>query len=494
MTASAPLLSMVGIGKSYPGARVLDGVDLALRAGEVHVLLGANGAGKSTLMKILCGQVPADEGAIELDGAAIRPDSPRAAEQLGILCIHQELNLVPGLTVADNVFLGHEPTRRGLIDTAAMRATTRELLGRLRARIDPDARVGALSVAEQQLVEIARALRQRPRVLVMDEPTASLSDREIDALFAVVRQLVADGVAVVFISHRMPEIFAIGHRVTVLRDGRSVGSHPVADVDAAALVRLMVGRAPDLQFPARAASPGEEVLRVEGLAGGKLQPVTLSVRAGEVLGIAGVVGAGRTELLRALFGADPPAAGRVLVGGRAIARRGPAGAIAAGLGFVTEDRTRLGRVLPRGVGENITLAAVRRAFISLGEERGVARGFLSRLSIRATSPAQPVGELSGGNQQKAVLARWIHRGSRVLLLDEPTRGIDVAAKAEIYQLIGELVDAGAAVILVSSELPELLALSDRIAVLHQGHLAAVLDRAEATHERVLGLALGHAAA
>ncbi|HUS64970.1 MAG TPA: sugar ABC transporter ATP-binding protein, partial [Kofleriaceae bacterium] len=335
---TGPLLSMAGIGKSYPGARVLDGVDLARRAGEVHVLLGANGAGKSTLMKILCGQVAADEGTIELDGAAIRPDSPRAAEQLGILCIHQELNLVPGLTVADNVFLGHEPTRRGLIDAAAMRATTRELLGRLRAQIDPDARVGALSVAEQQLVEIAKALRQRPRVLVMDEPTASLSDREIDALFAVVRQLVADGVAIVFISHRMPEIFAIGHRVTVLRDGRSVGSHPVADVDAAALVRLMVGRAPDLQFPARAASPGEEVLRVEGLAGGRLQPVTLSVRAGEVLGVAGVVGAGRTELLNLIYGAHPKAGGTVSVDSKPQTFRHTSDAIRAGVVLCPEDR------------------------------------------------------------------------------------------------------------------------------------------------------------
>jgi ribose transport system ATP-binding protein len=493
---SAPLLRMRGIGKSFPGARVLDGVDLTLTAGEVHVLLGANGAGKSTLMKILCGQHEADEGTIELDGRVVRPTSPIAAERLGILCIHQELSLVPGLSVAANIFLGHEPCRWGRLDRVAMERTSRELLGRLRATIDPRRPAGSLAVAEQQLVEIARALRQRPRVLVMDEPTAALSDREVEALFAVVRSLKADGVSIVYISHRMTEIFELGDRVTVLRDGRSVGCFPIAEVDATTLIRHMIGRTPDPPRRAHRTGIGAPALQLEGIQRPGLGPVTLTVHAGEVVGLGGLVGAGRTEVARAIFGADPIEAGRVVVAGRPLRGRGPAEAIAAGVGFLTEDRKRLGLVLPRSLGENLTLAglaAVTRAgWIPLARERNLVRGFVDRLGIRATGGAQRIVELSGGNQQKVVLARWIQRGCRVLLLDEPTRGIDVGAKAEIYRLIDELVDQGVAILLISSDLPELLALSDRVAVMSAGRVVDVLAAQDASQERVLSLACGGA--
>ena len=495
MAAADPIVRMTGVCKRFPGVQALQDAELEVLPGEVHVLLGENGAGKSTLMKILCGQYQQGGGSVHLAGAEIRPASPLEAERLGLVMIHQELNLVPGLSDAENIYLGHEPTRGGLITGQALRDGSRELLDRLGSGVDPAARVDSLSVAEQQLVEIARALRERARVLVMDEPTAALSDVEIEALFGVIRSLCADGVAVIYISHRMREIFAIGDRVTVMRDGRTVGVRRVAAADPDELIRLMVGRSIAEQIPKRTVAIGEPVLEVEGLArAGVLAPITLSVRSGEILGVAGLMGSGRTDLARAIFGADAADRGTVRVDGRPLARRSPAASIAAGVGFLTEDRKRQGLVLQCTVAESITLTTlddfVRLGLLDLAAERERAGALVERLRIRAASIDQRTVDLSGGNQQKVVLARWLAARCRVLLFDEPTRGIDVGAKAEIYDLIGELVEQGVAVVLISSEMPELIGLADRVAVMHEGTLQGILDRSEVTPERILELALG----
>jgi ribose transport system ATP-binding protein len=493
--ASEPILRMEGICKRFPGVQALADVHLEVRPGEVHVLLGENGAGKSTLMKVLCGQVAADAGTVTFAGRAIRPASPLEAERLGLVMIHQEFNLIHGLTVAENVFLGHEPTHAGLIRADVMRERSRELLARLRCCVHPDATVAGLSVAEQQLVEIARALRQRARLLVMDEPTAALSDAETAALFEVIRSLCGGGVPVIYISHRMRDIFAVGDRVTVMRDGRTVATRDVRGSEMTELIRLMVGRPVAEQIPKRQVPIGEVVLEVEGLArAGAAARITLAVRSGEILGVGGLMGSGRTELARAIFGADPTAGGTVRVSGRPLARRGPAASIAAGVGFITEDRKRQGLVLRRSVAENITLTCLdetaRWGVLNLGAERRRARALVDRLHIRTASLDQEAASLSGGNQQKVVVARALAARCRVLLFDEPTRGIDVAAKAEIYDLIGELVEQGVAVVLITSELPELIGLADRVAVMHEGALQGILARGEATQERIMQLALG----
>jgi len=495
MTASAPLLRMHGVCKRFPGVQALRDAGLEVLPGEVHVLLGENGAGKSTLMKILCGQYRADAGDVVLAGESIAPATPVDAERHGLVMIHQELNLVPGLTVAENVFLGHEPTSGGLIHGEAMREGARELLRRLRCEVQPDTPVAELSVAEQQLVEIARALRDKARLLVMDEPTAALSDAEIEALFEVIRSVCRDGVPVIYISHRLKEIFAVGDRVTVMRDGRTVGTREVAETDVSELIHLMVGRTIAEQIPKREARVGEPVLEVEGVArSGVLSPVTLAVCAGEILGVAGLMGSGRTELARAIFGADPADSGTIQVAGHALSGHHPGASIAAGLGFLTEDRKQQGLLLQRSVTENITLTTLDDdatfGVLDLGAERQRAQGMVDRLRIRTASLDQEAVNLSGGNQQKVVLARWLAARCKVLLFDEPTRGVDVGAKAEIYELIGELVDHGVAVVLISSELPELIGLADRVAVMHEGSLQSILPRAEATQERIMQLALG----
>ncbi len=494
MTDPAPLLKMSGICKRFPGVQALQDATLGVVPGEVHVLLGENGAGKSTLMKVLCGQYAADDGSISFAGQSIAPESPIEAERLGLVMIHQELNLIPGLTVAENIFLGHEPTSGGFILGDIMRETSGELLGRVRCEVDPDEPVAHLSVAEQQLVEIARALKEEARLLVMDEPTAALADHEIEALFEVIRGLGREGVPVIYISHRMREIFAIGDRVTVMRDGHTVGTREVRETDVNELIRLMVGRTIDEQIAKREVEIGKPVLEVDGLAReGRLSPISFSVGAGEILGIAGLMGSGRTELARAIFGADPVDGGTVKVGGTALRGNDPAASIAAGLGFLTEDRKQQGLVLQLSVGENITLTSLdelsRHGFIDIAAEHERAGALVEKLDIRATSLDQEAMNLSGGNQQKVVLARWLAAGCQVLLFDEPTRGIDVGAKAEIYELIGELVERGVAVVLISSEMPELLGLADRIAVMHEGSLQGVLPRTEATQERIMELAL-----
>jgi len=488
------VLRMRDVWKAFPGVQALRGAELEVRAGEVHVLLGENGAGKSTLMRVLCGQHAADRGRVELDGKEIAPATPRDAASLGLVMIHQELNLVDQLSVAENLFLGSEPRRLGLIDARQMRYETAGLLARLRSRLDPDARVGALSIAQQQLVEIAKALRTTPRVLVMDEPSAALADSEIAALFAIIRSLCGQGVAVVYISHRMKEIFEIGQRVTVMRDGQTIGTHEVAEIDGDRLIQMMVGRPIAERIPKRHAPLGPELLRVDGLrvAGGA--PLTLAVRAGEILGVGGLVGSGRTELARCIFGATPLEAGRVFVAERPLARPSPDAAIAAGIGFVTEDRKHLGLMLGRSVAENITVTdlrpVLRGGLLDRKLERAHVGEWIERLRIRVASPEQQVMLLSGGNQQKVVIAKWLAARCRVLLLDEPTRGIDVGAKAEVYEMIGELVGQGVAILLISSDLPELLGLADRVAVMHEGRLQGILPQVEATQEAVMRLALG----
>jgi ribose transport system ATP-binding protein len=485
---------MSAIDKHFPGVQALSQADLEVLPGEVHVLLGENGAGKSTLMKILCGQYASDSGEAVFEGSVIQPTGPLEAERLGLVMIHQELNLVPGLTAAENIYLGHEPTTAGLIGDRAMSDGARELLARLRCEIDPDAPVSRLSVAEQQLVEIARALQRKARLLVMDEPSAALSETEIDALFGVIRDLVGGGVPVIYISHRMPEIFAIGDRVTVMRDGRTVGTREVSDTDVAELISLMVGRTIADRVPKRDVTLGGVVLEIEGLSGPELPgPVDLSLREGEILGLAGLMGSGRTALARAIFGADPTDGGTIIVAGQELSGHGPAESIAAGMGFLTEDRKQQGLVLQCTVTENISLTSLdgvsHAGVIDLAAETDLARTEVDRLRIRVASLDQELVNLSGGNQQKVVLARWLAAQCRVLLFDEPTRGIDVGAKDEIYELIGELVEHGVAILLISSEMPELMGLSDRVAVMHEGVLQGILPRAEATQERIMELAL-----
>ena len=424
----------------------------------------------------------------------LRPRARSKPKRLGLVMIHQELNLIPGLNVAENIFLGHEPTRGGFIRGDVMRTRSEELLRRVRCEVDPDTPVARLSVAEQQLVEIARALKEEARLLVMDEPTAALADHEIEALFEVIRGLGREGVPVIYISHRMREIFAIGDRVTVMRDGRTVGTREVQKTDVNELIQLMVGRTIDEQIAKREVEIGEPVLEVDGLTReGTLSPISISVGAGEILGIAGLMGSGRTELARAIFGADPVDAGTVKVGGTTLPGNDPAASIAAGLGFLTEDRKQQGLVLQLSVGENITLTSLnefsRHGLLDLAAERERAGELVEKLHIRATSLDQETMNLSGGNQQKVVLARWLAAGCRVLLFDEPTRGIDVGAKAEIYELIGELVERGVAVVLISSEMSELLGLADRVAVMHEGALQGILNRSEASQERIMELAL-----
>jgi ribose transport system ATP-binding protein len=466
-----PVLQMRGISKRYPGARALDNASLDVRAGEVHIVLGENGAGKSTLMKILSGAVRADSGEILLDGHPVELSSPLKARRLGISTIYQELSLVPHLSVAENIFLGKTPTRWvGVVDRGRMRAEARRILDGLGVSIDCDAPVNSLRLAQQQMVEVARALSDDARLLVMDEPTSALSQREVGELFATIARLISKGVAVVYISHRMDEVFQIGHRVTVLRDGTHVATRNIADVTAA------------------------ELLRVDRLHGGGLEDISLVLRRGEILGIAGLVGAGRSRLARALVGADSVADRRIVMRGKAIRIDSPADAARAGIGFLPEDRKQQGLVLRLSVERNMSLshlgALARFGVLNRLKERGEADASIASLRIRTPGPDQLVLNLSGGNQQKVVLAKWLAAHAEVLIFDEPTRGIDVAARQEIYLLMNRLVEKGAALIMISSDLPEVLGMSDRILVMRRGRVVRELAAAEATDANVLQAALG----
>jgi ribose transport system ATP-binding protein len=501
---SAPVLEMRGISKRFPGVVALDGVDLTLGAGDVHMLLGENGAGKSTLMKILSGAYRKDAGEIRMNGRVVEIGSPRDALALGIRVIYQDLNLVPQLSVAENIYLGAMPTRApGVVDWRTLNQQTSQLLDDLGMALDPRTRVRRLGLAQQQMVEIAKALRNvgagfqaspGAGILVMDEPTSALTSREVGQLFSLIERLASRGVAIVYITHRLDEVFRIGHRVTVLRDGRLVATHPLEDVNVSALVKLMANRDLTEHFPKTRARRGPELLRVDGVSRrGALSDVSFALHAGEVLGIAGLLGAGRTELARVIAGADPCEAGRVVVDGRRVRFRGPADAIARGIGLLPEDRKAHGLVAALTVARNIALPhearIARLGVLGRRSEAMLARPIVDELRVKAT-PTQEVRLLSGGNQQKVVLAKWLAGDVRIFIFDEPTRGIDVGAKAEIYNLMNRLTARGAGIIMISSELPELLGMSDRILVMHRGRIQAEIDAADATEARVLSAALG----
>ncbi len=508
MSPSAPaegevVIAAVGIGKSFPGTRALDGVNLTVRAGRLLALLGENGAGKSTLMNILAGVFPPDEGTIQLEGRDVRFANPQEAQSAGIGIVFQELSLIPYLTVAENLFLGREPlTAAGLIDTRRLLADSTALLRRLDLAVDPTALVADLRIGQQQLVEIARAVSAQARVLILDEPTSSLSGHEVEVLHGLIEDLKRRGVALIYITHKFEELAAICEDVAILRDGRLVGEALFRDLTREAMVRLMAGRETKELLQKTPHPPGDELLRATGLSltGGEVgrrflvENVSLSLRRGEVLGVFGLVGAGRTELLEALFGLHAERmTGELLIEGRPERFRSPADAIAAGLALAPEDRKRDGLVLPMSVAANASLASLqhtlRAGFVSESREAEHIQPYIDRFRIKLASIAQSVVDLSGGNQQKVILAKWLATAPKILLLDEPTRGIDVNAKREIYAFIDELARAGLGLIVVSSELPEVLALSDRVLVLREGRLSAEFSRAEATPERVLHAAL-----
>ena len=496
--AAPPALRMRGIRKSFPGVIALDAVDLEVRQGEVHVLLGENGAGKSTLMKILSGAIRSDAGEIELVGRRVEIEGPAHAEALGIRIIYQEFNLVPQLSAAENIFLGKEPTHRlGLVDRKRLNRDAARRLEGLGVRIDPARPVQELGVAQQQMVEVAKALHGDVRLLIMDEPTSALTASEIDTLFAAIQGLTAQGVAVVYISHRLEEVERIGTRVTVLRDGKHVATHRVGEVSLAGLIRLMANRELKEHYPKRRVPRGEELLRVEGLRGGLLHDVAFSLHRGEVVGLTGLLGAGRTEVARAITGAEPPAEGRVTIKGKAARLRAPRDAIRRGVGFLPEDRKTQGLVLGRSVTENLALPSTPRlspfGWMDGAAEAALAAREVQDLRIRTPSLEQKVVYLSGGNQQKVVLGKWLAAEMDVLVMDEPTRGIDVAAKVEIYEEMNRLTAKGAGILMISSELPELLGMSDRILVMRRGRIVAEMDAAGVSQEQVLRAALGQPA-
>jgi ABC-type sugar transport system ATPase subunit len=487
------LLSVAGVTKAFPGVRALDAVDFTLERGEIHALLGENGAGKSTLIKILGGAVVPDRGELRLEDHPLPQGDPLAARRRGLSIVYQEHTLVPDLSAAENIFLGRERGRPFLRRGEMLRAAQERLDG-LGAHVPAGAHVGRLSVAQQQLVEIARALEGDSKLLILDEPTAPLSGPEVEVLFGVLRGLRARGLGIVYISHRLEEVFALADRVTVLRDGRRIASAAVRDVDRAGLIRWMVGRDVSEEFPPRTPSPGPVVLEVRQLSClPRFNEASFSVRQGEIVGLAGLVGAGRTSVALALFGALP-AHGEVLLAGRPVRFRSPAEAIDAGIGYVTEDRKARGLFSLMGAGENMTITALRafarRGLLSLTRERAAAAVAARDFDVRAAHLGQRAATLSGGNQQKLLLARYLMAPRRLLILDEPTRGIDVGAKAEIYALMGRLAAQGLAILMISSELPEVLGMSDRVVVMHEGRTRGELPRAHATPEAVMELATG----
>ena len=507
-TRNSELLQMRSITKTFPGVRALDGVTFDLHKGEIHALVGENGAGKSTLMKVLGGVYPHPEygGELLIEGQPIRFGGVRDAERAGIAVIYQELSLIKEMTVGENIFLGREPSKWGVIRWEELYRRARKLLDSLNLEIDVHTPIRNLGIGQQQLVEIAKALSQDARILVLDEPTAALTDTEVKTLFGILNRLRSNGVGMIYISHKLGEVFQLSDRITVLRDGKTVGTNPTSEWSEASVIARMVGREVGDIFPTVDHAHGEVIFEVENMSvedpdvpGKKLvENVSFSVHKGEVLGIAGLMGAGRSDLLMAIFGAHAGSkTGVVKVGGKPVHISGPADAIKQGIGFVTEDRKRFGLVLDQTILSNMTLAGLRRIsgrFItSIDAESAAGERAMRELRVKANSVFTIAGTLSGGNQQKIVLAKWLLTNPRVLFLDEPTRGIDVGAKQEIYTQINALAKTGLAIVLVSSELPEVLGLSDRILVLHEGRMTGQFTRATATPEAVMACATGHAA-
>jgi rhamnose transport system ATP-binding protein len=493
------LLDATAITKSFAGVQALRGVSFELRSGEVHALLGENGAGKSTLIKIITGAETADSGTLTVDGHPVLHNSPAGAHALGIAAVYQQPALFPDLTVEENIALALESAgvwRR--IDWRARRQQARELLERCGAEISPERRVGTLSMPEQQLVEIAKAIGARARILILDEPTASLTDREVERLFRVIATLRTEGAGIIYISHRLDEVAVIADRVTVLRDGQTIATRDLKDVDRAELVRLMVGRDIHAIFPKRDVPIGEIALEVRNLGcrAAGIHDITFEVRCGEILGIAGLVGSGRTELAETLFGLTPADDGVILLRGAEARIDSPAEAIRRKLGYLPEDRRQHGVVMEMPIAANASLANLaavsRNGLIDYAAERSLARIYVERLRIKTQSIYTETGSLSGGNQQKVAVARWLAIDPEVMILDEPTQGVDIGSKSEIHQIMVDLAEQGMAIVMISSELPEILGMSDRIAVMHGGTIAGILSRAEATQEKILAMALGHA--
>ncbi|WEK50066.1 MAG: sugar ABC transporter ATP-binding protein [Candidatus Kaistia colombiensis] len=486
-----PILALDGVSKSFAGIHALKNVSFDVRPGEVHALMGENGAGKSTLIKVMAGVHAPDSGDIRVNGEKVRFASPREARAAGIATVYQELLLFPELSVAENIFLGHAPrTTLNALDWTQMRNEARRLLDDLDSHeLDVDARVGSLSVANRQRVEIAKALSQDARVLIMDEPTAALADADARRLMDVVRRLRDRGVAIVYVSHRMPEIFALATRVTVLRDGAYVGTHDIGDITEAELVSMMVGRPVDQLFPKVDAEIGAPVLELRQVSyRDEVEDVSFTLRAGEIVGIAGLIGSGRTELALTIFGITPATSGEIRLDGKPIAITSPKQARDLGIAYVPEDRGLQGLIKTQTIRENLSLALLDRistaTIVNRARESSLARELIKRFGIRARGPEQRVRQLSGGNQQKVVLAKWVATEPRVLIMDEPTRGIDVGAKAEIHALMSRLASQGLAVLMISSELPEVLGMSDRVLVMNNGRIVAEFDRALATPDSV----------
>ncbi|MDQ0160499.1 sugar ABC transporter ATP-binding protein [Alkalibacillus salilacus] len=491
-----PIVEMKGISKSFVGNKVLNNVDFEVLPGEVHALLGENGAGKSTLMKILTGIHSRDEGEIYVKGEAVEFNNPKESEKAGIAVIHQELNIIPYLTVMENMFLGRELKygKTGVTNTKKMKQLTKEYLQQLGIDLDPLALAGNLSVGQQQMVEIAKAISVNAEMIVMDEPTAALTDREIERLFEVVDRLREQEVGIVYISHRMEEIYRICDRVSILRDGEYIGTRDTKTVEYEEIIQMLVGRELGTLYPERDAEIGEVKMKVEGLTSDAFHDINFDLREGEILGVAGLMGAGRSEIMQSLFGYRAIESGSISIEGKPVNIKKPTDAIDAGIGFVTEDRKEQGLVLSMSVKENLSLPNLKgvshQTVLSEKSEKELVDDLVKRLNVKMAGQNQEVRMLSGGNQQKVVIGKWLGINPKILILDEPTRGVDVGAKKEIYHIMNELTKQGVSIVMISSELPEVLGMSDRILVIHEGRIGAELKREDATQEKIMYAATG----
>ena len=490
------LLEATGICKRFPGVVALNEVSLSIKAGEVHALMGENGAGKSTMMKILSGNYIPDGGSLTLKGQPLKLESPRQALDHGIAMIHQELNLLPDMTVAENIWIGRETTNMfGLVDHGKLRDKTSVLLARLKIDIDPDSLLGDLSIANRQMIEIAKAVSYDSDVLIMDEPTSAITEKEVDHLFEIIGDLKADGKAIIYITHKMNEVFRIADNITILRDGQHILTKPAAQMTANSLIAAMVGREMDQVFPKEHAVIGAIALSVRNLTRkGQFNDISFEIRYGEIVGLAGLMGAGRTEVMESIFGINPPDSGQIALDGKTVTLRTPKDAIKAGLALLTEDRKKSGLFLCLDVESNMEITILGDySIFGFVQQKKIALEcelMRQRMKIKTPSLQETIGNLSGGNQQKALIARWLLNKPRILILDEPTRGVDVGAKAEIHKLVTQLAQSGAAIIMISSELPEVIGMSDRMIIMHEGRISGELMRDEFTQEKILTLASG----